>query len=424
MLRLSTVQAKPGMRLAMPVYHPKQGSAILLRAGAVLQEKVIQRLREFNVAEMWIQYPELGQVADCISEEVNQARVETMQVLSEAFNDVRPEMGAQLDYRVFRKAIVDLIDSLIRNPRAALLLEDMNGCAHPPLQHSANVAFVSLLIGLKLDFYLEHQRSRLEPARAREVSSLGLGALLHDVGAMDLEPDVVEEYLRTADEYEPNYRRHVVKGFERVRGHVDPTAATVVLHHHQHFDGTGYPARESGTGIHTPTGTDIHVFARIVAAADKFDSLRHPPHPADAPEVEPMPTVRALRLMGQPPYRETIDPIIYLGLLAVVPPYPPGSTVELSNGAMGVVTRWNPADPCRPVVREIGDLEHPDQFAPGVEFDLGQQQGLIVVKAQGQDVADDNFFPTETTRFDLHGVARALINRAADQPGNNLRQAG
>ncbi len=424
MLRLSTLQAKPGMCLAMPIYHPKQGSTILLRAGAVLQDKVIQRLREFNVPEMWIVYPELGQVANCISQEVNHARAETMQVLSDAFNDVRPEMGARLDYRVFRKAIVDLVDSLIRNPRATLLLEDMNGCAHPPLQHSANVAFISLLIGLKLDFYLEHQRQRLDPLRAREVSSLGLGALLHDVGAMDLEPDIIEEYLRTGDEYGPNYRRHVLDGFERVRGHVDPTAATVVLHHHQHFDGTGYPARESGIGIHTPRGTEIHVFARIVAAADKFDSLRHPPHPVDAPEVEAMPTVRALRLLGQSPYREMIDPVIYLGLLAVVPPYPPGSTVELSNGVMGVVTRWNPADPCRPVVREIGDLEHPDQFAPGVEFDLAEQPELVVVKAQGQDVADDNFFPTEATRFDLHGVARALINRAADQSGGETRRAG
>lgn len=423
MLRLCANQARPGMRLAMPIYHPKQGSTILLRAGAVLQDKVIGRLRDFGVQELWIDYPELGHVADCISAEVNQARAETMQVLSDAFNDVRPEMGAVLDYRAFRRAIVDLIGALGSNPRAALLIEDMNGCAHPPLQHAANVAFVSLLIGLKLDFYLEHQRARLEPARARDVTSLGLGALLHDIGAMDLTPDVIEQYLLTGDEYEASYRRHVTLGFDRVRGQIDPTAATVVLHHHQHYDGTGYPARESGAGVHTPSGADIHVFARIVTAVDMFEALRHPVGPVGEPERPSMPTVRALRLLAEPPYAHWIDPVIYLGLLAVVPPYPPGTLVELSNGVAGVVTQWNPADPCRPLVREVGDLANPDRFAPGMEFDLTKQPHLRVVKAQGDDVRDDNFYPSDTTRFDLHGVARALINRAADQ-STDFRQAG
>lgn len=423
MLRLCAQQAKPGMRLAMPIYHPKQGTTILLRAGAVLQDKTIERLRDFGVQEMWIDYPELRDVADCISAEVNQARAETMQVLSDAFHDVRPEMGAMLDYRSFRRAIVDLIGALGSNPRAALLVEDMNGCAHPPLQHSANVAFVSLLIGLKLDFYLEHQRSRLEPARARDVTSLGLGALLHDIGAMDLAPDVIEQYLRTGDESEARYQQHVTLGFDRVRGQIDPTAATVVLHHHQHYDGTGYPARESGAGMHTPAGTDIHVFARIVTAADMFESLRHPVTPAGEPERPTMPTVRALRMLTEPPYVQWIDPVIYLGLLAVVPPYPPGTMVELSNGVAGVVTRWNPGDPCRPVVREVGDLTNPDRFSPGLEFDLSQQSDLHVVLAQGQDVREDNFYPTDTVRFDLHGVARALINRAAAQ-STDFRQAG
>lgn len=411
------------MRLAMPIYHPKQGSTILLRAGAVLQDKTIARLRDFCVPEIWIAYPNLEQVADCISEEVNKARAETMQVLSDAFNDVRPDMGAELDYRSFRRAIVDLIDSLMKNPRAALMIEDMNGCSHPPLQHAANVAFISLLIGLKLDFYLEHQRPRLEPARAREVSSLGLGALLHDVGAMDLEPDVIEQYLRAGDEHDQSYRQHVVLGFERVRGHVDPTAATVVLHHHQHFDGTGFPARKTATGVHTLSGGDIHVFARIVAAADAFDSLRFPPFPVGGTEPTPMPTVRALRRLSEPPYSKWIDPIAYLGLLAVAPPYPPGTTVELSNGVTGVVVRWNPADPCRPLVREIGDLERPDDCGPGVEYDLTAQRNLCVVRVQGQDVRDDNFYPTEQNRFDLHGVARALINRASDQ-SSDMRHAG
>lgn len=433
MLRLNAIQAKPGMTLAMPVYHPAQPSTILLRAGAVLQERTIAALYELGVGELWIEYPHLEQVADCISEEVIQARAETMQVLSDAFDAMRPDVGAELDYRAFRRAIVDLVNALMNNPDAALLVQDMYGCEHPLLQHAANVAYISLLIGLKIDFYLEHQRPRLEPAHARDVSSLGLGAVLHDVGVLKLDEDVVEQYLASGDEYEQRFRQHVKLGYDMVRGQIDPTAASIVLHHHQRFDGSGYPGRKTGAGVHTPAGTDIHVFARIVAAADLFDALRFPPRPPGQPPAPPMPTVRALKRMSEPPISDWIDPVIYLGLLAVVPPYPPGTTVELSNGIKGVVTRWHPDEPCRPVVREIPGLGDKIDAPPGEECNLKDHPELCVVVAHGHDVRNDNFYSSEEVPFDLHGVARALINRAAGpigksakptDPSSGLAQAG
>jgi len=56
-----------------------------------------------------------------------------------------------------------------------------------------------------------------------------------------------------------------------VHGEVEPSAATVVLNHHQQYDGSGY----SGEGNAALDGQQIHVLARIVALTDQFDRTRH-----------------------------------------------------------------------------------------------------------------------------------------------------
>jgi hypothetical protein len=402
------------MQLAMPVLHPKQTSTVLLKAGVVLEQHVITRLQQFGIDELWIAYPGLEDIAECLSPEVCLARATMAQVLSESLDAARAGVDAQLDYRVFRRAVVDLLDRLAEYPRAAFYIQEMNECGSPMLRLAANAAYIAMLIGLKLDFYLEHQRSKLDPARARDVSSLGIGALLRDIGVPLIEPAAVERYLSTHDDTDPLWQEHVQRGFAAVRGETDPSASAVVLHHHQRFDGSGYPRQMTGTGLIAPSGTSIHVFARIAAAADLFETLRLPPVAEGAPAPVPLAPVRVLRRMQESPYVDWIDPVVFLGLCAVVPPYAPGTMVELSNGVQGVVVQWKPSEPCRPVIREIGPLDDPRCFSSGELFDLDQRRDLCVVTSHGQDVRDDNFYASDERRFDLPGIARAMINRAGE----------
>lgn len=408
MLRIGSSHARPGMRLAAPVYHPNRPATVLLRSGALLTDLMIAKLDSIGIRAMWIEYPGLEEIAASASEEVTRARAAMTQTLADAFDAARDASDAELDYRPFRDAILSLLDALIHNPHAAQHVNEMNECPHPFLRNGANAAYISILMGLKLDFYLESQRPRLTPVQARDVSSLGMGALLQDVGALALEPEVRERYIETRDENDPEWRAHVIKGFEMVRGKIDAAATTVVLHHHQQFDGSGYPARQTSTGTRTPAGTDIHIFARIVAAANHFESLRTPPG------QRPIPAVRALNMIAQPPFVDRIDPVVLLGLFTVIPPYAPGTIVELSNEVRGVVTRWRPEEPCRPVVREIASLEDPDDRVDARVFDLAEHTDLEIVRTDGHDVREDNFYSSETRRFDLSHYARTLINRAAE----------
>ena len=53
--------------------------------------------------------------------------------------------------------------------------------------HSANVAYLSVLIGIDLETYIVQQRSRLDQHHARDITALGMGAMMHDIGKSILE---------------------------------------------------------------------------------------------------------------------------------------------------------------------------------------------------------------------------------------------
>jgi HD-GYP domain-containing protein (c-di-GMP phosphodiesterase class II) len=293
-------------------------------------------------------------------------------------------------------------------------MQEMCDRSQPVLRHASSVCMLSVLMGLRLDDYLVAERSRLSSQAARDVAALGVGAMLHDIGMLRLDPEVARAWNQTQDESDPKFQRHVYLGHELVREAVGPAASAVVLHHHQKFDGSGFPQRLRLDGAHEAmVGSDIHVFARIVAAADLFDRLRYPPDAG--PETPPAPVVRALnRLRGQP-YAAWLDPMVFKALLAVMPAYAPGTIVELNNGKRGVVTEWFPDDPCRPTVQEVGDptRDFANGAPSGERMVLRDAPGVHVVRVEGQDVADDNFFPGTPGEFDLKLAGKSLGNAAA-----------
>jgi HD-GYP domain-containing protein (c-di-GMP phosphodiesterase class II) len=90
--------------------------------------------------------------------------------------------------------------------------------------------------------------------------------LLHDVGKIGVPDTVLHKPGRlTAEEYEV-MKRHPVLGVEIVSPVEElAVALPVINHHHERFDGTGYP-----DGLR---GEDIPLVARVAAVADAFDSI-------------------------------------------------------------------------------------------------------------------------------------------------------
>lgn len=403
MLRVPLVQARPGMQLATPVLHPDRPDTMLLRAGFVLDERSIERLRSMFLPEIWVEYPELRFIEKYISPKIAQQRGATQKLLTEIFERLSSNANAKLDYATYRNTIRDFVQSLIDEPDAALYIQSMSEGNRPLLRHSADVTFLCLLMGLKLDAYLIAQRKRLAAHRAKEVVALGVGALLHDIGLLEIEPDALDRFYQTKDESDPEFRRHVIVGYEHINGELDAPAAAAILHHHQHFDGSGFPARALGDGsIRGLVGEEIHIFARILTAADLFDRVRYPDQGGS-----PLPAVKALHTLRQKPYVDWIDPVVFKALLAVVPAYAPGTVVKLSNGERGAVIDWDPADPCRPVVQQILPLEEiteQNKPRPGTKFVLAERRDLSIVESDGIDVREANFYPRHDAEFTLLGT--------------------
>jgi putative nucleotidyltransferase with HDIG domain len=128
---------------------------------------------------------------------------------------------------------------------------------HPSTHgHSRRVAAHSAAIAVELGL------------AAAAVARIRTAALLHDVGKIEVPAEIVDKPAPLTDDEYATIRRHANAGARMVEALGDPAVTTIVRHHHERFDGTGYPARLQGYEI--PLG------ARIVAVADTFDALISP----------------------------------------------------------------------------------------------------------------------------------------------------
>jgi diguanylate cyclase (GGDEF)-like protein len=136
---------------------------------------------------------------------------------------------------------------------AAALARAVDAKAVGTRNHSETVAELCVAIGSCLGF------------DGQGVERLRLAGLLHDVGKIGV-PDAIlhKPTALTEDEWE-QMREHVTFGHGILVSAELPVEAEWVLHHHERFDGTGYPA-----GLHA---AEIPLESRIIAVADAFEAM-------------------------------------------------------------------------------------------------------------------------------------------------------
>jgi HD-GYP domain-containing protein (c-di-GMP phosphodiesterase class II) len=106
----------------------------------------------------------------------------------------------------------------------------------------------------------------LSPA---ELNDLCLASLLHDIGVLTIPQELLDKEEPLTDEEYALFQSHPRAGAELLAPiPVLRVAALWIAHHHERWDGCGYPYGLRGTFI--PLG------ARILAVADTFDSLTSP----------------------------------------------------------------------------------------------------------------------------------------------------
>lgn len=191
--------------------------------------------------------------------------------------------------------------------------------------HAMNVTVIALLMGRTLGLGDD------------EMADLGLGALLHDVGKIEL-----PERLRHADErYSKDelasYRSHVAHGVAHgKRMGLAPGALLVLAQHHELADGSGFP-------LHLKLER-MSVAARIVSLVDRYDRLCNPPSLAQAHTPH-----EALSLLFSQA-RSQFDASLLNSFIRMMGVYPAGSVVQLTDERYALVVSVNSSRPLKPNV--------------------------------------------------------------------------
>ncbi len=98
-----------------------------------------------------------------------------------------------------------------------------------------------------------------------DLDRLSTVGVLHDVGKVHVDPAILAKPGPLAADEIHRMRRHPEFGFAMTVDAYDPSIAEAILHHHERWDGEGYPF-----GLR---GTEIPLLARIVLVADAFDAI-------------------------------------------------------------------------------------------------------------------------------------------------------
>jgi HD-GYP domain-containing protein (c-di-GMP phosphodiesterase class II) len=168
-----------------------------------------------------------------------------------ALTETSPTSGALESLRIkqLEEQTSALRNSVICAFNQLLDLKDLNTGVH-----STRLAEWGMRVGQELG---------LEEA---ELQNLEVAALLHDIGKVGIPDAILRKPERLDTEEYALMKKHsefgwavlrMLPGFER--------AALDILHHHESFDGRGYPA-----GL---KGSEIPVVSRIVCVIDAFDAM-------------------------------------------------------------------------------------------------------------------------------------------------------
>jgi putative nucleotidyltransferase with HDIG domain len=203
------------------------------------------------------------------------------------------------------------------------LLSDASG--DKASMHAMNVTIIALLMGRSFGL-----------ARA-EMLDLGMGAMLHDIGKIEL-PERMRHRDDAFSATEARlYEEHVVHSVTlgRKMG-LSPGALLVVAQHHEHADGSGFP-------LHL-NADRMTAAARIVSLVNRYDNLCNPHLPGRA--LTPHESLSLLFAQG----KNKFDTAFLGAFIKMMGVYPAGSTVQLTDDRYAMVVAVNSSRPLKPRV--------------------------------------------------------------------------
>ncbi len=156
------------------------------------------------------------------------------------------------------KQWIDSTMELVRNSGNSYIdVGNVDGGDHYLYGHSINVTMLSLVfayhIGLNID----------------EISKLGLGLFLQDIGMKDVDPLIINKPTKLSSDEYTIVKKHSEIGFQMLQesGQVSQESCMLALLHHENFDGSGYPygLKENDIGLYGRISRVVDVYSAITS---------------------------------------------------------------------------------------------------------------------------------------------------------------
>lgn len=233
-----------------------------------------------------------------------------------------------------------MVNSAVTENDVVLHAVGSNSSQRENYVHALNVTVLALMLAKSLDM------------SAEDVRELGLAAIFHDIGKAEspLNKSFVD--------------MHCELGARAAqRAELSERIANIILQHHEYADGSGYPRHLKEA--------QIDPLARLLVIVNDYENLCNPANPADA--MIPYEALSHMYVTAPQKYDSTMLRLL-IKLLGV---YPPGSIVQLSNGAYGIVMTVNPRKPLLPLV-----MIHEPKVSreTPVVLDLSEEDDLSIKK--------------------------------------------
>jgi len=379
---------KPGMVLGVGIRNRKGHT--LLGPGEILSPEYLGRLKELGYCALWIDDEDTRDIPyeDTLSEATRLATTasiqdtfnmtwhETEKLRSASVSEVR----GTLEDRRFQQAFQDnaVIERLTANvdsvvgevlDRAVCTgLGSLRTHSTYLYHHCLDSAVTAAMIGRLLGY------------DKKMLNQLAVGCILHDIGSIFIDSDILDKPGALSDEEFKRIKDHTILGYLFIRDslRVGLVPAHIAYQHHERQDGAGYP-RGLTSSNRSVKGAEMHLpgritpLAEIAAIADFHDACSSDrPHRGRLAADVVWQTMRSAA--GSHLNREMVEVF-----LSVLPPYPLGTMLEVTSGPWtehrAVVAKIHRDDLHRPVIRVL-ETPSGERVEP-VDIDLRSEETSI-----------------------------------------------
>ncbi len=272
--------------------------------------------------------------------------------VKDMFDEVR--MGNAVNLSAINPVVTNIVSSVEQHHDALLTIARLKNSSDYTYMHS--VAVCGLMVALSKKMNLN----------TKQTEQAGLAGLLHDIGKVAMEDEILNKPGKLTDEEYITIKSHTTEGYKILsKTKMEKAVLDVVLHHHEKVDGSGYPDQL--------TGNDISVLSRMGAICDVYDAVT-----SNRPYSSGWDPALALKRMSS--WEGHFDRQIFSKFVQCLGIYPTGSLVKMSSGHLAVIIEQNSNDLMKPAIKMFYSTKS-KQMCPIKIIDLAKDKNELKIES-------------------------------------------